>query len=362
MTAVDTGSRTNRRGSGTDLRSAPLPDIRSRDLRASERDLWADEAALWDRFTIAWAGLDDAAWHLPGAAPSDAGGPDWSLAEHVGHVADWQELAIEYTTRALETGVWPADRDYDHGDFDTYNEGRRELWASLPRDAILARLTHARPRLLDLAHELTAETIREDEPWSWVYMTLHGHYLDHLAVIGPWTAELRRRQTDGDPFLADPRAADQPEFLAREAAIAADFDALIRTVPPSAWSEPDLTPGWDLADHVGHLADWAEEGARAIDLHAQSDEWRADPDEGIDAWNERKVGAARRAAPSSAEVLARYDAARAAMLAAVARLSIEELRSPDGWSWTYHCLHGHVRKHLAMLGPWCAGRHPTGED
>jgi hypothetical protein len=24
------------------------------------------------------------------------------------------------------------------------------------------------------------------------YAALHGHYLDHLAVIEPWTAELRR--------------------------------------------------------------------------------------------------------------------------------------------------------------------------
>ena len=60
--------------------------------------------ALWDRMQLTWAGLDDAAWHLPGAAPSDAGGPAWSLAEHVGHIADWLELARDYTTRAIETG------------------------------------------------------------------------------------------------------------------------------------------------------------------------------------------------------------------------------------------------------------------
>ena len=41
------------------------------------------------------------------------------------------------------------------------------------------------------------------------------------------------------------------------------------------------------------------------------------------------------------------------MLAAVETLSIEDLRSPDGWSWAQDCLHGHVRKHLAMLGRWC---------
>ena len=66
--------------------------------------------------------------------------------------------------------------------------------------------------------------------------------------------------------------------------------------------------------------------------------------------------AARRgdAGRDPAAVLARYDAGRAALLAAGETLPIEDLRSPDGWSWAYDCLHGHVRKHLAMLGRWCA--------
>jgi len=183
MTALET----------VDLRQVPLTAIRSRDLRAAGRDLWADEAALWDRLTRTWTGLDDVAWHLPGAAPSEAGGLDWSLAEHVGHIADWLELAIDYTTRAIETGVWPTDGDYDDGDFDTFNERRREPWASMPRDAILARLVAAREGLLPLAHRLTPETIRAEPGWSWVYPAIHGHYLDHLPVIEPWTDELRRR-------------------------------------------------------------------------------------------------------------------------------------------------------------------------
>ena len=120
-----------------DLGTAPLTSIRSRALRGAERDLWADEEALWDRMQVTWSGLDDEAWHVPGTAPSDAGGPPWSLAEHVGHIADWQELATEYTRRAIETGVWPSDSEYDDGNFDTFNESRREPWASMPRDAIL---------------------------------------------------------------------------------------------------------------------------------------------------------------------------------------------------------------------------------
>jgi hypothetical protein len=334
-----------------DLRHAPLANVRAVDLRAADRDLWLDERALWDRLAASWAGLDDAAWHLPGAAPSNAGGPDWSLAEHVGHIADWQELAQDYTARALETGDWPSDGDYDDGDFDTFNERRREPWASMPRDAILARLDAARPRLLALAGRLPPEAIRAEEPWGWIYQTLHGHYLDHLAVIEPWTAELRVRQVDGDPFVPDPRAADHAAFAAQEAAVAADFDRLVRSLPPARWST-EVTPGWDLADHVTHLADWAEEGVRAIDVERRLGYWLADPDEGVDAWNDRMV--ARHRGDGVEAVLDRYNRMRAGLLEAVRRLSTDELRSPDGWSWTYDCLHGHVRKHLAMLGPWCA--------
>ena len=128
---ADRGRRT---GSTCDGTVAVDP---SRPARARSATCGPTRRALWDRLLATWAGLDDAAWHLPGAAPSDAGGPDWSLAEHVGHIADWQELAIDYTTRAIETGRWPSDDDYDGGDFDTFNERRREPWASMPRDAIL---------------------------------------------------------------------------------------------------------------------------------------------------------------------------------------------------------------------------------
>ncbi len=335
-----------------DLRRAPLSDVRGLDLRSPTRDLWADEAAIWDRLVVTWAGLDAAAWHLPGAAPSDAGGPDWSLAEHVGHIADWQELAIDYVGTAIQTGSWPSDDDYDGGDFDRYNERRRAPWTTMSSAAIIARLGTARPRLLEAARRLSIDELRGDDAWGWVYMTLHGHYLDHLAVIEPWTDRLRDRQTDGDPFLADPRAADHAGFVADATALDDDFDALIRRLPFSRWDDAEVTPGWTLRDHVGHLADWMDEGARAIDVHRETGVWLSDPDEGIDAWNERHLAATRGATPGA--TLARYDAARSRLLEAVGTLTVEALRSPDGWSWAYDCQHGHVRKHLAMVGRWCA--------
>lgn len=337
-----------------DLRRAPLAAVRALDLRAPDRDLWLDEAAVWDRFTASWAGLDDAAWHLPGAAPSDAGGPDWSLAEHVGHVADWQELAIDYVGIAIATGRWPSDDDYDGGDFDRYNERRRAPWTTMSASSIEARLRVARPRLLVAAGQLAPADIRRHEAWGWIHMTLHGHYLDHLAVLEPWAEQLRARQTDGDPFVEDPRAPDHAGFVAQDAAVAAQFDALIRSVPFEAWDDEDLTPGWTLRDHVAHLADWATEAIRALEVYGRRGHWLSDPDDGVDAWNDAHVTAARGETPAA--TLARYDAARAGLLTAIDALSVEELRSPDGWSWAYDCLHGHVRKHLAMLGPWCAAR------
>ena len=334
-----------------DLRRASLTDVRALDLRSPTRDLWADEAAIWDRLVVTWSGLDEAAWHLPGAAPSDAGGPDWSLAEHVGHIADWQELAIDYVGTAIQTGTWPSDDDYDGGDFDRYNERRRAPWTTMASGAITARLRTARPRLLEAAGRLPSETLRGDDAWGWVYFTLHGHYLDHLAVIEPWTDRLRDRQVDGDPFIADPRAADHAGFVADAAALDDEFDMLIRRLPIAYWDAGQVTPGWTLKDHVGHLADWMDEGVRAIDVHRTTGEWLSDPDEGIDAWNERHVAASRSATPQ--ETLARYDAARTRLLDAVGTLSVEDLRSPDGWSWAYDCQHGHIRKHLAMVGRWC---------
>ena len=116
-----------------------------------------------------------------------------AIGFHRNPIHDWQELATEYTRRAIETGVWPSDSEYDDGNFDTFNERRREPWASMPRDGILARLEAARSRLIDVAQRLSPETIRSDDGWDWVYPALHGHYLDHLAVIEPWAADLRRR-------------------------------------------------------------------------------------------------------------------------------------------------------------------------
>ena len=344
--------------SDVDLRRAPLASLRAIDLRAPDRDLWADERALWDRFTASWAGLDDAAWRLAGAAPSDAGGPDWSLLDHIGHVAYWQELAIDYVTKAEATGVWPTDEEFDGGDFDRYNERHRTPWDRLEPAELRRRLHDSHGQLLVIAHRLSLDTIRGDDGWGWVYMTLHGHTLDHLGVIEPWADRLRDRQAQHDPFVTDPRPAsgddeaDIATFWAAEEAIDAQFDELVRAVPIERWTIDELTEGWTLRDHVAHLADWFEEGAAAVETHARTGIWPDGPEEGFDAWNERALERLRALDRRTSSLAT--TSSRQRMRAAVRTMPAAVLRSVDGWSWVYECLYGHVRSHLAMVGPWCA--------
>jgi hypothetical protein len=341
-----------------DLRRAPLADLFGVDFRTDVRDFWADESALWDRLRASWTGLDDAAWRLPGAAPSDAGGPDWSLLDHVGHLTDWLEIAEAYIERAIATREWPSDDDYEGGDFDRFNEGRRALFTGASPAELRRRLEAARRGALPLARRLDLATIRSDAAWGWVYNVLHGHDLDHLRVIEPWADALRSRQAQNDPFgdhpqpLASALEAGKATFWANEAAITALFRETIFTLPDDAWTRDEATPGWTIADHVGHLAAWFDETASAIGEHRPGAPWRPLPPEGIDAWNAAGVARGRGTAP--AELREWFDAAHDRVVAVVRSMADADWLDPEGFGWAYEDLHGHVRAHLAMIAPVAA--------
>jgi Mycothiol maleylpyruvate isomerase N-terminal domain/DinB superfamily len=295
---------------------------------------------------------------LPGAARSDAGGPDWSLLEHAAHVADWQELAIAYVERAIATGEWPADDDYDGGDFDRFNEDRRERYASLTPGEIRRRLQAGRTALLPIVRRLEPATIRSDAAWGWVYNVLHGHDLDHLRVIEPWADALRARQVQNDPFGAQPEpiaselAAGKAGFWAAEASVTELFRELVLGLPDAAWTSAEVTPGWTVADHVGHLAAWFDEAAAAIEEHQPGRPWRPLPPEGVDAWNASDVQ--RRRGTSPDELRTGFEVGRRRLVAVVEAMADVDWLDPEGFSWAYEDLHGHVRAHLAMIGPFAA--------
>ena len=147
---------------------------------------------------------------------------------------------------------WPTDADFDGGDFDTLQRtAPRSPGRSMPRDEILARLDGvARRGLLDAgASALRRTAIRGDAAWGWVYLTLHGHYLDHLGVIEPWTDALRVRQIDGDPFVDGPaRRRPRRRSGAQDARDRGRprHDSS-RPIPPERWDAGDVTPGWTAA-------------------------------------------------------------------------------------------------------------------
>ncbi len=355
-------------GGAIDLRRASLGELRALDFRSQARDYWADEAAVHDRLTASWAGLDDAAWRLPGAAPSDAGGPDWSLLDHVCHLVDWWELATEYIQGVLDGRPWPSDDDYVGGDFDTFNEGRRERFADAEPAAVRLRVAVAHDRAVAVARQLPGETIRSDAAWGWVHLVLHGHTIDHLTILEPWADQLRIRQVGKDPFGLDPQptrrglAVAIRRFWAEDASVDAAFREMRAAVPDEDWARQSGT-SWSLADHVAHLAGWFDEGARALELHAAGGAWIDLPPEGLDPFNDRQVRAARGTPP--AVLRDRYDTAITRLRTAIRAMTDDEWLDPEGFSWAYEDLHGHVRAHHAMIGPWAArlawppGQRPT---
>ena len=344
-------------GRAVDLRRDTLAALRATDFRSAKRDYWADEAAIHDRFVAVWAGLDDAAWRLPGAAPSDAGGPDWSLLDHVAHVVDWHELAAEYIAGVLAGGAWPSDDDFGGGDFDTVNETRRARFADVSPAELRERGATAHDRVIAVARRLPGETIRGDAAWGWVHQVLHGHAIDHLNVLEPWADALRRRQIRNDPFGPDPQptraamAQSIARFWSDAAAILGQFEETIGAVPETDWAR--TTDGdWTIADHVAHIAGWFEIGAEALERHAIGGAWMEMPPEGLDVFNDRQVRAARGTAP--ADLREAYAAGLARLRSAIRAMSDAEWLDPEGFSWAYEDLHGHVRTHLAMVGPWVA--------
>jgi DinB family protein len=341
-----------------DLRRDGLALVRAIDFRAATRDYWADDAAIHDRFVALWAGLDDAAWRLPGAAPSDAGGTDWSLLDHVAHVVDWWELAAAYIADVLRGGSWPAADDPEiGGDFDQLNERRRSRFSGIEPAALRGRASAAHAAVLAVATRLSHETIRGDAAWGWVHQVLYGHELDHLTVLEPWADALRARQIGNDPFGPDPQPTranldgDRLRFWAAERTVLDAWETMMASVPEDRWDEA-TDSGWTFADHVGHLADWFEVGAVALENHRAGDGWADVPAEGIDAWNDRRVVEVRGTRPS--ELRRRFTTRLAHLRAATAAMTDDEWLDPEGFSWAYEDLHGHVRAHHAMVGPWAA--------
>ena len=322
-------------------------------------------SALWDRLVATWAGLDDAAWHLPGRRAVRCRRAGLVARRARRPLAAWQELADRLH----------ADRDRDRPLAVRRRLRRRRLRPvqraapravgdRMSRDAIVARLAGDRAR--GAPRQAAALTAVGDPRRRRVGLGLPRRCTATTSTTSPSSSRGPRRcvparstATRSSPTRGPPTS---PPSWPGTRPSPHDLDAPAARRPARPLGDVEVTPGWTMRDHVAHLADWAEEGARAIEVYRRDGDWLADPDEGIDAWNERHGRALARPSRPAA-TLARYErgARGDARRRRDARRSTE-LRSPDGWSWAYDCLHGHVRKHLAMLGPWCADGGLAGPD
>jgi hypothetical protein len=54
---------------------------------------------------------------------------------------------------------------------------------------------------------------------------------------------------------------------------------------------------------------------------------------------------------------AAFEAGRDRLIAVVRAMPDADWLDPEGFGWAYEDLHGHVRAHHAMVGPWAARLH-----
>ena len=366
--ATDRGSMATRRRRARDAAPTIAPTCDGRPRRPPRRSTCAQPDATSGRtrrrsgtaLPRTWAGLDEAAWHLPGRRRRTRAGrtgrsPSTSATSRTGRSSRSTTRA-----RAWRPGDWPTDDDYDGGDFDRFNERRREPWTTMPRASISAGSggAPAAPRgrpapraRSDPSRRLGLGLQHPPRPLS---RPPRGHRAVGRRAPGP---PGRRRPVHRRPAAARPRRVRGPGRGHR----APTSMGSIRPLPPRSLDDAERharlgpcattspispigrtrAPGRSRCSAARALAGRSRGGDRCVERA----DGRAVTRHGV------------------AATLARYDAARSALLEAIGRpVNVEELRSPDGWSWAYDCLHGHVRKHLAMLGPWCASRLADGRS
>jgi hypothetical protein len=125
------------------------------------------------------------------------------------------------------------------------------------------------------------------------------------------------------------------------------FRDTLAAVPDPEWALP-VDPAWSFADHIGHIATWFHEAAGALELHRATSSWREMPRRASTRSTTGTSG--RRAGRPPARVRRAVRRRPAAPPSAVAAMSEEEWLDPEGFSWAYECLHGHIRAHHAMVG------------
>jgi hypothetical protein len=172
-----------------DLRAASFGELESaRGWSAPERDFFVDEAVIWRRFVAFLDALRRDDW-TAAVAKSAAGGPDWTVVDHVAHIAAWEAFGLDSVVRALDGEPWPTIDAI--GDLDTFNESQRAQWAGRSPTDVRAWVAEARERLLPALRRVPADVLHTEVAFDWCFFLVHGHVIEHMAMLEP-SMEQRR--------------------------------------------------------------------------------------------------------------------------------------------------------------------------
>lgn len=175
--------------SDLDLRTTAFADLHTaRGWSAPDRDFFADEAVIWHRFVAFLEALAPDDWITP-VAPSAAGGPPWTVLDHIAHIAAWEDFGLDYVVRALDGEAWPSEASI--GDFDAFNEAQRAGWTGRSPTDVRAWVVEARERLLPALRRVPPDVLHDQAVFGWCYFIAHGHVIEHLAWLEPWLRERR---------------------------------------------------------------------------------------------------------------------------------------------------------------------------
>jgi len=164
------------------LETSPFSELIDFPFTADDRDPAADALVIAARTTALLAAVADDNWDRPVSESAVPGAPPWTLRDHVGHLADWNDEASRYIQPLLDgTGGLPADDDYDGGDFDGWNERRRPCYAQHPPAELRTWLAASADRLLGLARRLPPAVAATPAVHEWVWHNLTSHPVEHLA-------------------------------------------------------------------------------------------------------------------------------------------------------------------------------------
>jgi hypothetical protein len=278
-------------------------------------------AELLGKISRAHRSMREAVGALPAPRWDEKLPAGWTLKEMVGHLAYW-ESTIPAFVDSLRTGT-PREGG---ADVDELNSRAAAEARGLSRDEVLCRWDDAHAEMLEVARNLSEAELADEAFMQKFEGETYGHYPDHYG-------DLDAAIKDTDDLLALVQTSWTPFRLA------------IGAIGIPALEEKTST-GWTYKDLVAHAAAWEDRTASRLATFRESG---AKTYPGVDDTDEFNAAVVERTRGRDAgEVLRELDAAHTRIVAAIHKLSREQIHANDNWVTAVVAgnTYGHYADHL----------------